>query len=170
MCELEIGGRGCHHRGWQAPECEPRNKESPPMRHRFASLFLIVVVLAGLCGRFVPAVADGPTNKAEPRTAKVISDFTLDDARGEAVSLASFKDKKAIVVLFLGTECPINNAFLPHLAQLHKTYAARGVQFLGINANQQDTPERIRAHAQRYEIPFPVLKDNDSRVADLFGA
>ena len=43
----------------------------------------------------------------------------------------SFKDKKAVVVVFLGTECPVANLYLPTLAELHKEYADKGVQFLG---------------------------------------
>src|SRR5439155_3409416 len=79
-------------------------------------------------------------------------------------------DKKAVAVVFLGTECPINNAYLPRLAELHKTYANRGVQFVAINANCQDTAPRIAAHAKKHEIPFPVLKDEGNLIADQLGA
>jgi peroxiredoxin/mono/diheme cytochrome c family protein len=97
--------------------------------------------------------------------------FTLSDPRdGSRVSLADLKDRKAVVVLFLGTECPVNNAYLPRLAELHKEYAARGVQFLGVNANRQDTAERVAEHARKYAVPFPVLKDEGNAVADQFGA
>src|SRR5205807_2837575 len=100
-----------------------------------------------------------------------VANFELTDARDhKAVSLAGLKDKKAIVVVFLGTECPVNNAFLPVLAGLHKTYAPRGVQFLAINSNQQDTPERVAAHAKQYKVPFTVLKDPGNVVADNFTA
>jgi peroxiredoxin len=99
-----------------------------------------------------------------------VGNFTLKDTTGKAVSLASLHDKKAIVVVFIGTECPINNAYMPRLAELQKSYAPRGVQFLAVNANQQDTAERIAEHAREYAIPFPVLKDEGNHVADLFAA
>src|SRR5262249_32388376 len=86
------------------------------------------------------------------------------------VALADFKDKKAVVVIFLGTECPISNGFLPRLAQLHKDYAGKGVQIVGINSNSQDTADRVAEHAGKNELPFPVLKDEDTLVADQFGA
>jgi len=60
-----------------------------------------------------------------------------------------------VVIVFLGTECPINNAFLPVLAELHRTYSTKGVQFFAINANRHDTPDIIAAHAKKHEIPFP---------------
>src|SRR5436309_13900709 len=111
-----------------------------------------------------------PVQSADP-PGRTIQPFRLSDPRDRsATDFADLKDKKAIVVVFLGTECPVNNAFLPVLAELHRTYAPRGVQFLAINSNQQDTPERVAAHAKQYKIPFPVLKDPGNVVADNFKA
>src|SRR5262249_59221212 len=74
------------------------------------------------------------------------------------------------VVVFLGTECPLANLYVPTLTALHKDYAARGVQVLAINSNSQDRFLRVSGHAQERDVPFPVLKDFDHKVADLFGA
>ena len=101
---------------------------------------------------------------------KAIADFTLKDTSGRAVSLAQFKDKKAVAVLFLGTQCPINNLYLPRLANLHKEFAARDVAFLAINSNQQDGFDEIARHAKKNELPFPVLHDEGNVIADRFGA
>jgi peroxiredoxin len=102
---------------------------------------------------------------------RTVGAFRLQDPRDrKSVSLADLKGKKAIVVVFLGTECPINNLYLPVLADLYKTYSGRGVQWLGINANRQDTPARVAAHARKHVLPFPILKDPGNKVADSFGA
>jgi thiol-disulfide isomerase/thioredoxin len=107
----------------------------------------------------------------KPAPARKVSGFRLTDPRTRAVvSLADFKDKKAIVVVFLGTECPVNNAFVPVLVTLDKEYGNKGVAFVGINANRHDTAERVAAHAKKNDIPFPVVKDLDNKVADLFEA
>ncbi|MFL5242312.1 MAG: redoxin domain-containing protein [Gemmataceae bacterium] len=127
---------------------------------------LLVLTLIGLA---VLGSAEGDS-QTTPQAAKKIESFTLKDASGKNVSLADFKDKKAVVVVFLGTECPINNAYAPRLAELSKTYADKGVPFLAINSNSQDTPERITKHVKEFAIPFPVLKDESNRVADQFGA
>src|SRR5262249_11555497 len=82
-------------------------------------------------------------------------DFRLKDPRDDvAVAPGELKDKKAVVVVFLGTECPASNAFLPVLVGLHKGYAGKGVAFLGVNANLQDTPDKVAAHAREHDIPF----------------
>jgi hypothetical protein len=75
-----------------------------------------------------------------------------------------------VVVVFVGTECPLTNAFRQRLNEMHHEYGPRGVQFLGINSNVQDTPERITAQVAKYGIAFPVLKDELNRIADAFGA
>jgi peroxiredoxin len=99
-----------------------------------------------------------------------VDDFTLADTAGKTHALKDYRDRKAVVVVFLGTQCPINNAFLPRLAELHKTYSGKGVAFLAVNANHQDTPQRIAEHAREHKLSFPVLRDQDNRVADIFRA
>jgi peroxiredoxin len=113
-----------------------------------------------------------PGEPAKPADApRKAAPFTLKDPRDDKpVSLADFKDKKAVVIVFLGTECPVNNAFVPVLAEMSRTYAERGVAFVGINSNRQDTPDRVAAHARKFEVPFPVLKDTSNVVADQLGA
>src|SRR5437879_3545895 len=102
---------------------------------------------------------------------KIVGDFSLSDLRDQkTIRFSELKEKKAIVVVFLGTQCPINNAFLPVLARLHTRYEPRGVQFLGINSNTQDSPAAAAEHAKKNELPFPVLKDPGNVVADQFGA
>ncbi len=128
----------------------------------FALLFGGVVFLASRLRSADPAPKDRPTS---------VAPFTLKDPRDQSeVRLSDLKDKKAIVVVFLGTECPISNQFLPELAHLHKEYSERGVQLLGINSNRQDTPDLVAKHARKNKVPFPVLKDPNNIVADQFGA
>lgn len=126
---------------------------------RRTALWLAALTLAMACPF---AGADAP-----PRA---VGNFRLVDTKGAAWTLDGLKDKKAIVVVFLGTQCPINNAYAPRLVELQRTYADRGVQFLAINANDHDTPEAIGAHARKYKLSFPVLRDERHVVADQFGA
>jgi peroxiredoxin len=115
------------------------------------------------------AVAATLARTGEPAPKKV-ADIRLKDSGGKTWALEDFKDRKAIVVVFLGTQCPINNAYLPRLVELHKQYADKGVQFLAINSNEHDTPEAVAEHAKRFGIPFPVLRDEKHLAADRFRA
>jgi peroxiredoxin len=118
----------------------------------------------------VVVAAVGGDSKTSAKSVKTIEAFTLKDTAGKEISLADFKDRKAVVVVFLGTECPINNAYSPRLAELSKVYAGKGVQFIAINSNYQDTPARVAKHVKEFGISFPVLKDVGNQVADQFGA
>src|SRR5262249_22379999 len=123
---------------------------------------LIMLLAAG--------TARAEASKSPSPIGKTIGDFALKDTEGKTWSLKDLKAKKAVVVVFVGTQCPVNNAFLPTLAELHKTYADKGVQFRASNANRQDNPRQVARHAKKHKLPFPVLKDPAQAVADLFGA
>src|SRR5204863_5847403 len=123
---------------WSAKRVKPLGRrelfplpEEAPMLRRFLVCLAASVVLAL-----------GAEPKSSAPLGRKIDDFTLPDAAGKPWSLRTSPDAKAIVVLFLGTECPINNAYVPRLAELHKDYAGKGVQFVAINSNHQDTAER----------------------------
>jgi peroxiredoxin len=133
---------------------------------RFAACTLRLFVLTAVPGLLFVGSFRADT---KPSASKTVKPFTLKDAAGKAWSLSDARDKKAIVVLFLGTECPINNQYLPRLAEMHKTYGDR-FAFVGINSNVHDTPTRIAGHAKANSIPFPMLKDSANVVADDFGA
>ena len=99
-----------------------------------------------------------------------IPPFRLEDTDGNDVALADFKAKKAIAVVFIGTECPLVNLYIPRLAELQREFGPRGLQILAINSNSQDSPADVHKHAQERQLPFPVLLDPGQKVADLFGA
>ncbi len=126
-----------------------------------------VVLLLSMAVLTSSLVGEAP-DRTRPR---VIAPFQLVDPRdGKTVDLASGKDVKALVVVFLGTECPISNDYLSELAELHRAYSGKGVRFLGVNSNRQDNPARVAAHARKHAVPFPVVKDPANRIADRFGA
>ncbi|CAN5455000.1 redoxin domain-containing protein [soil metagenome] len=129
-----------------------------------------MIALLGLISVSAAISICADADKAPAVLGRKIADFSLPDAKGTRVELAQFKQAKAIVVVFVGTECPISNSYLPRLAELSKQYADKGVQFLAINANRQDSPARVGEHAKENALPFPVLKDAGNRIADQFGA
>jgi peroxiredoxin/mono/diheme cytochrome c family protein len=124
----------------------------------------------GLVSLFAMALCVQAQDKDQSPIGRTINGFRLPDTSGVAVDLDRFKEAKAVVVVFIGTECPISNAYISPLAKLSKEYAAKGVQVIGINSNRQDSPSRVADHARAQDLPFPVLKDAGNQVADLFGA
>ncbi|MDZ4658477.1 MAG: redoxin domain-containing protein [Bythopirellula sp.] len=99
-----------------------------------------------------------------------IADFALQDYLGAEHKLSDWQDKELVVVAFLGTECPLAKLYGSRLADMAKEYAADGVQFVGINSNQQDTLREMAHYATQHKIEFPLLKDSAHKVADQFAA
>jgi peroxiredoxin len=116
-------------------------------------------------------VAPGaPKTPAPPAVGAKVTDFTLDGVDGRRHSLGDYKNKKAVVIVFVGNECPISKVYMVTLAEMHQKYSGKGVQFLAVNSNDQDSFADILAQAKERPSPFPVLKDADHRAADALGA
>lgn len=131
-----------------------------------------IYIALGLALAFGIAALAGGDDKPETKSpvGKQIAEFKLDDYLGSAHSSAEWKDKKALVVVFLGTECPLAKLYGQRLAELDKKYGDKGVQFVGINSNQQDSLTDIGHYARIHKIDFPLLKDPGNKIADQFGA
>jgi peroxiredoxin len=135
----------------------------------YAALALLLGALPPRAGADEAAKGDR-TGKWQSAVGRTIADFQLADFRGKTWSLAEFKDKKIVVVAFLGTECPLMAHYGPRLAELAAKHDQDGVAFLGINANQQDSLSELAHFARTSKIDFPLLKDPGNKVADQFGA
>lgn len=116
----------------------------------------------------VELAADAELSAGVP--ADPIASFTLPNVYGKQITLPSADESPIVVTAFLGTECPLAKLYGKRLAELSAEFADRGVRFVGISSNQQDSLTELAAYKQRYEIPFPLLKDNGAKIADLFDA
>lgn len=92
------------------------------------------------------------------------------DAAGAKHSFSQWSDRPVLVLVVLGTECPLVQLYLPRLAELAERYGSRGVTLVGVDANRQDTPAEIADFVREFAIPFPVLIDQENRLADELGA
>jgi peroxiredoxin len=101
---------------------------------------------------------------------KKVENFTLKDYNGTKHSLTDYKSAKVIVLMFIATQCPVSNAYNERMVHLYNEYASKGVAFVGINANKQESVEEIKEHAKEHGFSFPVLKDNNNIIADKLSA
>jgi peroxiredoxin len=123
-----------------------------------------------VCASLLLVFTATPSAVAESPVGTSINDFTLSDHLGTKHALDEWKDKRAVVVVFLGTECPLVKLYGGRLAELAERYRDESVQFVGINANSHDTLLEIGHYVRVHDIDFPMLKDAGNRVADQFGA
>lgn len=90
------------------------------------------------------------------------------DLHGRLHRLCEGKDLRAVVLLFLSTECPISNSYIPELNRLHDEYAARGVSCYGVISLPHVTRTEALKHRGTYRIGFPVLFDASGELRQRF--
>ncbi len=102
-------------------------------------------------------------------------DFHLPDTDGEMVSPADFKDKGALLVVFICNHCPYVVHIRSGLAQLARDYQPRGLGMVGINSNDaknypDDSPSKMRDEVKTTGYTFPYLYDETQEVAKAYRA
>jgi mono/diheme cytochrome c family protein len=124
-------------------------------------------------GLVLGAAAASPLHAADKSAVavgeKVADKGSLRDLRGNRRPLTGFRDNRALVLAFLGTDCPIANLYVPGLIELEKRYRGKKVQFLAVYPNEHEDLDQVAVHAYDRNIPFPVLKDFGQRLAEALG-
>jgi peroxiredoxin len=134
-----------------------------PTLSRFLSPCLAVV--ACLCLSFGSKLLAQPVDTAS-RLGQKIANVRLNPTAGKPFSLHELAEPKAVVVVFLSFDCPVSNNYLPVLAGLHKSYAGKGVAFLGIVEGEEDAARQVK----QFDVPFPVCRDERQAALSAFKA
>ena len=102
--------------------------------------------------------------------------FQLPDAvSGETVALADFKDKSALLVMFICQHCPFVKHVQDELARLGQDYVPQNVGIVAISSNSvqthpQDGPEHLKQMAETLGFNFPLCYDETQDVAKAYTA
>jgi peroxiredoxin len=102
-------------------------------------------------------------------------DFKLVNVDGRIVGLDDFKDKPALLVIFMCNHCPFVKHVADGLTQLAMDYLPKDVAVVGINSNDaathpHDSPEQMVHEAEARGYPFPYLYDETQETAKAYGA
>lgn len=97
-------------------------------------------------------------------------DFELPGVQGSVHHLARYLNAyRAVVVVFLGNQCPHCRDYLDRLKQLQERYRDRQVTIVAIDANDSETLDDMKAFARDAQLNFPYLRDVTQDVAQCFG-
>ncbi len=99
-----------------------------------------------------------------------ITEFSLVDTSGTKHTPADWQRSKAVVLFFLGTECPVSNGYSPDMEALFAKYSPRGVACYGVHADPGVSAQQAATHAKDYRLTFPILLDPAQRLARMAGA
>jgi peroxiredoxin len=96
--------------------------------------------------------------------------FALRDTRNVVHSPEEWNGKKAIVVFFTTTDCPLSNNDVPEMNRTRRDYESRGVAFYAVQADTTIAAADVVQHTTDYQFSFPVLFDPRQVLAKMTGA
>jgi len=105
-----------------------------------------------------------------------VPDFRLKDVvTGREISVLSFQDKKALLVMFICQHCPYVKHVKEELARLGTDYVPQGVGIVAISSNDavnypDDSPEGLKAMALELKLNYPICYDESQSVAKAYHA
>lgn len=100
--------------------------------------------------------------------AQTFPTLQLQSAGGQTAQVATAG--KVTAVVFISTKCPVSNNYNDRMSALYRDYAGKGVQFVFVNSNQNESGAEVAKHVREVSFPFSVYKDEGNKVADLLKA
>lgn len=102
--------------------------------------------------------------------------FSLPDVvSGDTVTLDTFADSKALLVMFICVHCPFVKHVEHELANIGRAYSDQGLGIVAISSNSlethpQDAPEHMKAQVEAQGFGFPYCFDKTQAVAKAYTA
>ncbi|MGF1589976.1 MAG: thioredoxin family protein [Pleurocapsa sp.] len=102
--------------------------------------------------------------------------FQLPDVvSGETISLTTFADRKALLLMFICQHCPFVKHVQLELAKIGHDYSQKPLGIVAISANDvanypDDSPEKLKEMAQTLHFNFPVCYDESQEVSKSYTA
>ncbi|MDB4938691.1 MAG: Thiol:disulfide oxidoreductase related to ResA [Labilithrix sp.] len=110
----------------------------------------------------------GATTGASVSTGASASDFSARDIEGKNVKLSTYLGKEVVLLNFCATWCEPCVAEFPHLRRMYEANKAKGFIILAVAMDGPETVANVPAFAKRNQLNFPMLTDEDSRIASLY--
>ncbi len=98
-----------------------------------------------------------------------VDSFELTDFHGRTYSSNEFAKAPAVVLVFLGTQCPLAKFYATRVSELEAQYKDAGVAFIAVDPNVQDSLEMMASFARRHNLEMPFLKDPAQQLTDAVG-
>ena len=141
---------------------------SPRPARTAAVLSLASILLIAGASTASPVSTDGTITPLTPGVAAPA--FSLPDAGGKAMTLAeATAGAKLVIVDFWSTKCPVSRAYEGRLKAIAEDYASKGVKVVAVMSNQTESASDVKAYLAETPLPYPVLIDAGSKIADLYG-
>jgi hypothetical protein len=133
----------------------------------FVTLFAYASVAAATTD---PTTIPEGTNIGEhvPQFTAQVTDLSGAQPRSEAFD--SHQTNHVTAYIFVGTTCPATNFYAGHLKELEQTYRTKGVDFVYLYPNANDTSDAKLAFHKEKQLGGRLIDDKGGQVARLFKA
>ena len=95
-----------------------------------------------------------------------VAEFSAKDQDGNTIQLSDYKGKKLIVFFYPKASTPGCTVEACNLRDNYAELQAQGYELLGVSADSEKRQTNFR---NKYELPFPLLADEDHTVINTFG-
>jgi peroxiredoxin Q/BCP len=97
---------------------------------------------------------------------QIAPDFSLPNEAGEMVTLSQFKGRQVVLYFYPKDMTPGCTQEACDFRDNWTAVQAKGAVVLGVSA---DTSESHQKFKDKYELPFPLLSDEDKKVLKTYG-
>jgi peroxiredoxin Q/BCP len=97
---------------------------------------------------------------------EVAPDFTLPDQAGNDVTLSDLRGKPVVLYFYPRADTPGCTTQACGIRDRHADYDLAGAQVVGVSP---DTVSAQRKFAEKYDLDFTLLADENHEVAELYG-
>ena len=112
----------------------------------------------------IPVLICGALSAASPLK------FELRDTNGAPHTAEEWRAKKAVVLFFTMTDCPLANGYVPEMNRMRAAYDSRGVAFYAVQVDNTVSADAVRKYALEFGYTFPMLNDPALILARFTGA
>lgn len=128
------------------------------LRFLAATSLCVLLLMQPGCDQLRQAVQSSGSSMENPETYPF--DFSLLSVDGNIVSKSDFEGKVLVVDIW-GTWCPPCRDEVPHFVELQEELGPQGLQMVGINYENADTPSEtiaeIKAFTDSTPVNYPLL-------------
>ncbi|NOQ46698.1 MAG: redoxin domain-containing protein [Desulfobulbaceae bacterium] len=87
---------------------------------------------------------------------------------GKTVDLKDSIGKKPIMLIFWASWCPNCKTEVPKVNEQVGKYAAKGMEFIGINVGVNDSETRARSFMDKTGMNYPVIFDKTGKLSQQY--
>ena len=123
-----------------------------------SKIFLAILFCFAIQARAANFKADFKSNFNQIHGQNILTGEETDIAPG----------KKGTVIIFMSITCPCSNSHVPMIKKLADRF--KEFSFVAVHSNNGEELEASKAYFKAADLPFPVLQDKKTELADAFKA